>query len=240
MRKKHKLCPVRIISRATNLYQSHWKEFSLILLLYVIIFSLSRIGVHVDPTTHEIVNTGFGSVMGVLSWLATIYLSLAFIRYTLKLIRGEREKLDNLFTEVKSFKEYFFFLLGKVLTDIISLLSIGFLVILPLFLVAFHKALLILPFIGLIVSVYITLSFFLVPFLIADRGMGAFESLEQSWREMRGKRCKIFLLGIFLTLLNVLGVLALFFGIFITIPITAVAWVVAYEEIRTLTSSQQS
>jgi len=242
MIKKHKLCPVKIISRASELYQKYWKEFSLILLLVIIASSLSGIGMRIDPVTGNAVRTGLGHITGILSWLLTGYISLASIRYTLKLLRGKEEKLDALFSEVHSLKQYVYFLLGKIIVGFITSLAFVFLVFLPILVIGISIKsmggyLLFIPLIGLIISIYISLSFFLVPYLLADKEMGVFESIDQSWKMMKGKRCKIFILGVLLVLLNIIGVLALGFGILITIPITMIAGVVAYEEIQKLSHS---
>jgi len=78
---------------------------------------------------------------------------------------------------------------------------------------------------GVIASV--GLSF--VAFLIVDRGVGVIDSLKESWRITKGHKWQLFLLGLLLLLINLLGILALLVGIFVTIPITLLAFTHAYR-----------
>ena len=246
MVKKHKLCPVKIISKASQIYQKYWKEFLFLLTLVFLSSAISSFGLRVDPITGAVIQTGLSKFFGTISWLLIAYITFASIRYTLKLIHGKYEKVDAIFSEVKSFASYFHFILGKIIVSLVFSFLVVFLLVTPFFLVGGFGAmranpyLYILPLAGIFVTIYITLSLFLVPYLIADKDMGVFEALVTSWKQMRGKKCKIFMLGVFLLLLNILGVLAFGFGLLITVPITMIAGVVAYDEIEKLSSHKHS
>lgn len=78
---------------------------------------------------------------------------------------------------------------------------------------------------GIIAS--IGLSF--VPFLLVDRPIGPIDSLKESWRITKGHKWQLFLLSLTLVALNFVGVLALVVGIFVTVPITLLAFAHAYR-----------
>ena len=69
-------------------------------------------------------------------------------------------------------------------------------------------------------------------FLVFDRGMGGLDGLKASWKLMTGYRWTFFLLMLTLIGINVLGVLALCIGFFVTAPLTAVVLAVFYERVR--------
>jgi uncharacterized membrane protein len=69
-------------------------------------------------------------------------------------------------------------------------------------------------------------------FLIFDRGMGGLDSLKASWKLMAGYRWSFFLLVLAIIGINILGVLALCIGFFVTAPLTAVVLAVFYERLR--------
>jgi hypothetical protein len=68
-----------------------------------------------------------------------------------------------------------------------------------------------------------------VPFLLVDRPIGPVDSLKESWRITKGNKWQLFLLGLGLVALNFVGVLALVVGIFVTVPITFLAFAHAYR-----------
>lgn len=83
--------------------------------------------------------------------------------------------------------------------------------------------LLIIP--GIIVS--LMLSFTL--YLVVDRNLRPVEALKESRRLTRGNRGKLLLLALCVVLLNGAGLLALGVGLFITMPVSTLAFVHAYR-----------
>lgn len=68
-----------------------------------------------------------------------------------------------------------------------------------------------------------------VPFLLVDRPVGPIDALKESWRITKGHKWQLFLLGLVLVALNFVGVLALVVGVFVTVPITLLAFAHAYR-----------
>lgn len=68
-----------------------------------------------------------------------------------------------------------------------------------------------------------------VPFLVIDRGTWPIDSLKESWRITKGHKWQLFLLVLVLVALNFVGVLLLVVGVFVTVPITLLAFAHAYR-----------
>jgi uncharacterized membrane protein len=66
-------------------------------------------------------------------------------------------------------------------------------------------------------------------YLVIDRGMQPVASIKESWRITKGNKWRIFLLGLALTGVNILGALALVVGLLVSVPITLLAVVHAYR-----------
>ncbi len=66
-------------------------------------------------------------------------------------------------------------------------------------------------------------------FLLVDKDMGVMESIRTSWAITKGKRLKLFLFILVVAGLNLLGLIALFFGLLITAPVTFLATLYVYK-----------
>lgn len=72
-----------------------------------------------------------------------------------------------------------------------------------------------------------------VPYAVIDRGAGPINALKESWRITNGNKWQLFLFGLVLIGLNLLGLLALVVGLLVTAPIT---WLAVTHAYRTLAS----
>jgi uncharacterized membrane protein len=90
-----------------------------------------------------------------------------------------------------------------------------------------------LGFVALIVPGFIlSMGLAFVSYLVVDRGLGPIEAIKESWRITKGHKWQLFLLFLTLLGLNVLGALALIIGIFVTVPITMLAFAHAYRTLN--------
>lgn len=67
------------------------------------------------------------------------------------------------------------------------------------------------------------LAFMFTPYLIIEKGLAPFEAMKQSARITKGHRGKLFLLTSAVVFLNILGVIALFVGLLVTVPLSMLA-----------------
>ena len=68
-------------------------------------------------------------------------------------------------------------------------------------------------------------------YALIDEKLGAMDSIRKSRDITEGEKWHIFLFGLVLALINILGALALFVGLFVTIPITIMATVYVYRKL---------
>jgi len=71
--------------------------------------------------------------------------------------------------------------------------------------------------------------FFFAPFVVVDRASGPIEAMKASMEITKGHRWQIFFLVLALIGINILGMLALFVGLLVTIPITTLTIVHVYR-----------
>ena len=147
-----------------------------------------------------------GIIIYILFWIVNIIISMGLIRISLEFIDKKKPKFSDLF-HTKSLVD---FILATLIRGVITV--IGFI-------------LLIIP--GIIFS--IRLQF--VTYLIVDKKMPAVDSIKKSWEMTRGNTWNLFFFGILLCLINLLGVLLLLVGLFITIPLTMLATTFVYRKL---------
>ncbi|MCI0597667.1 DUF975 family protein [Candidatus Parcubacteria bacterium] len=91
----------------------------------------------------------------------------------------------------------------------------------------------IIVFVGLLLlvvpGVIASLMFFAAPYLVMERHLSPIEALKESARMTRGNRWNIFLLGLAIVGINILGALALLVGLLVTVPLSFLACAHAYR-----------
>lgn len=152
-------------------------------------------------------NTNATTFVGLLSSGLSIWLGIGLLKIHLKIIDGKKVKVQDLFSGGDRFWSFF---ASTVLVSI--MVGIG-------------TIFLILP--GIIMAVYA----FFAPYLIVDRNLNSIEGLKLSFSIIKGHFWQV--LGLILAgaLLNLLGTLALGFGVLITVPITGLAFTFMYRHL---------
>lgn len=147
----------------------------------------------------------FSLIFALISFVAYIYLQIGTTYFTLKAHDSmENASLKDL-VHLKGFWRY-------VGANILMLLA-----------VVAGLILLIVP--GIIVG--IALSFTL--YLVVDKGLGPVAAFKQSWTLTKGNRWTLFLLGLALFGINILGMLAVLVGLLVTVPVSYLASMHAYR-----------
>lgn len=91
-----------------------------------------------------------------------------------------------------------------------------------------------LGFLALIVpGVILAMGLAFVPYLVIERGLWPIDAMKESWRITKGHKWQLLLLFLALLLVNLLGLLALFVGIFVSVPVTMLAFAHAYRTLAT-------
>lgn len=150
----------------------------------------------------------FSVVVSLTTSLLGMFMSLGFIRLYLDLIDSDIEgKLSTLFSPNQFFWSY----LGASILFGLAV-GIGFL-------------LLIVP------GIYIAVKYQFYSELIVDKKMSALEALKKSGEITDGVKWQLFGFGLALIGVNILGVLALGIGLFVTIPLSSVAYFMVYRKL---------
>jgi len=150
-----------------------------------------------------------GGMVPIAGTILSILLHLGAVTVGLKFVSGAQKiTIEDWFL---NYRLFFHFLLSSVLVGIVS--AIGF-------------VLFIIP--GIIAG--IGLEFY--GYAIVDRKAGPIEALKQSWELTKGVRWELFVFGLLLIGLNIVGALALGIGLIATIPTSFIAVAFVYNKLR--------
>ena len=150
---------------------------------------------------------GLRVTLVIINQLFQYYLTVGLVKIGLKVVDGSDVKIGDLFSGGPVFVTY---VLGVFLFTAIVLA--GF-------------VLLVVP--GIILSVMLQY----YSYFIIDKNMGPVESIKASAELTKGVRWKLFGFGLTLLLLNLSGALLLVVGLFVTIPVSLVAYAFVYRKL---------
>lgn len=160
-----------------------------------------------DPSSEATLGI-FVILLSIAIAILNIVVSIGVIRFALKFLDGKKGEVKDLFATNK--KEMWHFFLGSLLYGLRVILG---------------YILFIVP--GIIWSI----KYSQYSYLIIDKGMGPSEAIKKSGEITEGNKMNLFLLGLLLALINIAGVLALFVGLFVTIPLTFLAQAYVYRKL---------
>ncbi|MEK7101090.1 MAG: YciC family protein [Patescibacteria group bacterium] len=80
-------------------------------------------------------------------------------------------------------------------------------------------------------GIIIALAFSFAGILVIEKGMGPIEALKESVRLTKGHRFELFKLAVATLVINILGLCALIVGLFVTVPVSQLAFTHAYRTI---------
>ena len=184
------------------------KENFLFLLGILVIFALVSV---LNGALQEAFRPQFGVlvfIIGIAFWLLNVLLELGYFKIVLKLIAGEKPTYRQLYEHYPLFLN---FLLASILMGLIILG--GFI-------------LLILP------GIYLAVRLQFVPILVADKGLPPVDAVKAGWNLTKGRWLNVFVFDLLLIGLNILGVLALFVGLLVTIPMSSISFAYFYRKLQ--------
>lgn len=165
-------------------------------------------------TLLQYIPTYMDDQMGASPWTVSILalfintlVGMGMIRISLKIYDGEKGDYMDLLPQKENF---FTYLLATIVYGIVVFIG-GLFLIVP----------------GIVVGVM----FCFYGYLIVDRKLGIKEAFEESKRMTRGSKMDLFLLGLILWGLNILGALLLLVGILISFPISLMTMTYAYRRV---------
>jgi hypothetical protein len=209
----------------------------LVLVVYVaVIVGFALLNILLDKPMH---------MLSLLLQLINIFIigpimGLGFVRAGLKAFDGQAPSPADLFNEAQHLTRYWM----AVLTSILPLvLAAGVAGVAAVVAVALAKKgdsgmLAVALILGLLSAAVIVASIALAfrvtfyAYFILDRALGGWASVKASWQATRGQVWHLLGFTLVVALFNVLGACALLVGLFITLPITLVAWAYAYRKLE--------
>ena len=148
-----------------------------------------------------------------------IIVQMGLIKISLRICDNMRCELADFFSDLLCCLPLFFKYLSGTILYLLIVLSGIILLIIP----------------GVIWSV----KYSFVGYFIVDKGLGPIEALKESSLITKGSKQDLFLFWLLISVVNFLGVLAFFIGLFVTIPITVVAIGFVYRKLLNKTESLQ-
>jgi uncharacterized membrane protein len=187
-------------------WTAYWKNVGALVVIALVVIAVNIvIGLIAGATG----NVAFQIVIQFIGFLASMLISLGWIRVSLDVTRGVKPEVADLF----KFDGYGPYIGASIL-----------------FAIGFYIGLILLIIPGIIFAV----AFGFYGFVIAERGdgVGVIDSLKESADLTRGNRWQLFGLGIVLLLINLVGALLCVVGLIFTLGITIIAWAYVYRTLR--------
>jgi hypothetical protein len=211
-----------VITQSWNIFQKH---LGLLVGATLVIMGIALVGVMVGyagmvaamfaimgpnpgpqgPDTAAVL--AFFAVMLVFMFLLFVvnaYLQGGFHLLLLRIARGERAELADLFSANRFFWRLFW---GNVLFTLLTYVGL---------------ALLIVP------AVFVMLIFWPFSYVIVDQNVGVVEAFRRSRELTTGNLLAIFILGLAMMGINMVGQMACYVGMIFSVPLTALIFAVAY------------
>ena len=152
-------------------------------------------------------------VVVIVGTLLGFVVTMGIMRMSLRFVDGDRGEFVDLFATFPLLVKY---ILASIVAGAIVMVGMLLFIIPGIFL-------------GIRLQMY--------TWAIVDKQAGPIEALRQSWEMTRGSAWNLFLLGLLLGLVNMLGLLAIGVGMLVTAPLSMVAMGHAYRKLETAYSA---
>ena len=144
----------------------------------------------------------------IASSLVSAYLTIGVIRISLKLVDGKKPELNDLYSAKA--EEFIRYVIGGLLYGLIVIAG---------------YILLIIP------GVIFTIKYQYYSYLIIDKHFAPVDAIKESGKITQGYKLNLFLFGIVIALVTLLGFLALIVGILVAAPVTGLAQAYVYRKL---------
>ena len=159
---------------------------------------------------------GLAFIFRIIGFVANIIISIGLITIALKFLDDQQPMFEHLF----SFKPYFWKYLGASILFMLVVWAGIILLVIP--------------------GIYWALKFQFYGYFIVDQGCDPVESLRRSSQITQSVKWKLLGFGIVLAVINFIGLACLFVGLFVTVPVTLLAYSWTYRKLLGQTESAQA
>ncbi len=147
----------------------------------------------------------------IITIIIGIFASISIITISLMIADGKTPVWNDLFLKYGNYKVFLNYLIASILSTII--VGVGLL-------------LLIIP------GIYLAIRLQFYRFLVVDKeGIGPVMALKESWRMTENHTWNLFLFMLLVILLNFVGVLLFGIGLFVTVPVSILAYAFLYRKL---------
>lgn len=153
-----------------------------------------------------LISAGFGRVHG-LSFVVSLFTSISVIAIALEIHAGRTVSIKHFYSKYHTILEYL------VATILYCLMVIGGFILL------------------IIPGIYFAIKYQFYKFLVIDKEMKPIEALKESAKMTEGHMWQLFGLFWIIIGINILGLLALGVGLFLTVPTTLLAYTFVYKRL---------
>lgn len=159
-------------------------------------------------------------LLGVITYIAdyilTTIITIGLVKTSLRLCDNEKGKFSDLISQYRFFFRYLF----SIILYSLAIIAGFVLFIIP----------------GIIIAI----RFWFFDYLIIDKGMGPISALKTSYAMTKGHVRSLFILASSMSLINLLGLLSLIVGLFVTVPTTIIAKAYIYRKLLTQYETKQA
>ena len=187
------------------------KNIAFFIGLLVIVFIINFIPGLISEYLNENL-VGLIILINLAAWVLQVIIGMGLIKIGLNFVDGKKSEIGDLFSCVNLFIKYF---LGSLLYGLIVL---GGLILL------------------IVPGVIWAIKYQFFSYYIVDKGMGPLDAIKNSGKITDGAKGTLFIFGLVLGLINLLGALALLVGLFVTIPIAMVAMAYVFRKLEAQTA----
>lgn len=171
-------------------------------------------------------------ILGISTNILSLVFSIGMVRIALNVHDGKNVVFENLYQDFKLLIKFFLASILVSLAIIGALIPIGIIFTLILMFMRDHLFLLIIPSVVAFVTImYLSIRWSMWTYVLVDKNATARESLRMSWNMTAGKVLKIFALYLVQGCVVIVGLLALFVGVFVAIPVASLMMVYVYKRL---------
>lgn len=160
----------------------------------------------------SLILTTIASMIPVIGNVISMLVTIAGLALTLSLVKGHAPVYEQLFAPFKTYKVFLHYVLASIVYCVAVVIGLIALIIPGIYL-------------GARLQFYTFLT-------VEHPDMGPIEALKKSFELTRGIFWYLFGFSLLFILINILGFLAFFVGLFVTIPVTSIACALLYKNLK--------
>lgn len=221
------------VSSAWSAFKKNWKFIVPAVLVTVVVYVVLQ-ALQQNSQQHVFLSL----IVALIATIVGIAVTLGWSNIVLKLVRNHSVDWNDFKTNTKSWFPYFLARLIYALFMIVAALVIGAPLILILGSAITASPVLmvigiILSLAGVVLFIWIAIRYMFVSFVIIDHPqMGAWSIMKESARLTKGHTVELFVFGLLLLLVNIVGLILIVIGLIITVPVSKIAAGYVYEQLK--------